>query len=173
MNALNEASVVRALYKASQAGVSIDLIIRGVCILRPGVPKLSENIKVRSIVGRFLEHTRIFYFENGGDARVFCASADWMNRNLHQRVETCFPILDETLRERVIREGLQPYLADNMQSWELHADGRYVRLRDVDRDDNQSRISAQSHLLKELGGLSAANVIRDELGTRLWPSLQA
>ena len=124
-------------------------------------------------MGRFLEHTRIFYFENGGDARVFCASADWMNRNLHQRVETCFPILDETLRERVIREGLQPYLADNMQSWELQADGRYVRLRDVDRDDNQSRISAQSHLLKELGGLSAANVIRDELGTRLWPSLQA
>lgn len=160
MNALNAASVVRALYKASQAGVSIDLIVRGVCILRPGVPGLSENIRVRSIVGRFLEHTRIFYFENAGDARVFCASADWMNRNLHQRVETCFPILDETLRKRVVEEGLKPYLADNLQSWQLQADGRYQRLRDTDCS-GQASVSAQTYLLKELGGLGATKTTRD------------
>ena len=147
MNALNEAKVVRALYKASQAGVKIDLIVRGVCILRPGIPGLSDNIRVCSVVGRFLEHTRIFYFENGGDPLVFCASADWMNRNLHQRVETCFPILDETLKRRVIDEGLQPYLQDNLQAWNLQSDGRYTK---VGPPEGIAPLSAQAHLLEKV-----------------------
>lgn len=127
MNALIEPGVIQALYRASQAGVSIDLVVRGVCGLRPGVPGISDNIRVRSIVGRFLEHTRIFYFESGGTPAIYCSSADWMNRNLFQRVETCFPIMDAALRTRVIEDGLLPYLKDNTQAWEMRADGSYER----------------------------------------------
>jgi polyphosphate kinase len=127
MNALTEEDVIKALYEASRDGVDIDLIVRGACCLRPGVSGVSENIRVRSIVGRFLEHTRIFYFENAGTPLVFGASADWMDRNLHLRVETCFPIENKRLRKRVVSQGLELYLADNTQAWEMRADGSYER----------------------------------------------
>jgi polyphosphate kinase len=127
INALNEASVVELLYKASAAGVQIDLIVRGACTLRPGVPGVSENIRVRSIVGRFLEHSRVYWFANGGNAEIYCASADWMERNLLKRIEVCFPILDPELAQRVYAEALENYLADNTQAWLLHADGHYER----------------------------------------------
>ncbi len=128
MNALNEPQVVRALYAASQAGVSIDLIVRGACTLRPGVPGVSDNIRVRSIVGRFLEHSRAYWFGNGGEPDMFCASADWLERNLLRRVEVCFPILDPALAERARDEALDNYLADNLNAWELQADGSYRKL---------------------------------------------
>jgi polyphosphate kinase len=127
MNALLEPDVIRALYEASQAGVKIDLIVRGVCALRPGVPGLSENIRVRSVIGRFLEHTRIFHFHNNGADEVFLSSADWMDRNFFRRIEVCFPVIDKRLKKRVIEEGLQPYLDDNTEAWEMDADGRYKR----------------------------------------------
>ncbi|MCA8942193.1 MAG: polyphosphate kinase 1, partial [Planctomycetes bacterium] len=128
MNALIEDQVIQALYEASNAGVEIDLIVRGICCLRPGVPDLSENIRVRSILGRFLEHSRIFYFHADGDELVFCSSADWMPRNFFRRVETCFPVKDKKLKRRVVEEGLEPYLEDNTFAWELTPDGRYVRI---------------------------------------------
>lgn len=146
INALTEKHIMQALLKASQAGVRIDLIVRSVCCLRPGIPGISENITVRSIVGRFLEHTRIFYFENGGDAKVFCSSADWMDRNLFQRVETCFPILDPDLRNRVIEEGLNTYLLDNTQAWLLQPDGQWLR---ADAGDEPAHV-AQQVLLEKL-----------------------
>jgi len=127
MNALLEPQVIAALYEASQAGVKIELIIRGVCALRPGVPGLSDNIRVRSIVGRFLEHSRIFCFHNDGDEQVYLSSADWMDRNFFRRIEACFPVLDPKLKRRVIQEGLKPYLRDNQQAWEMQADGNYQR----------------------------------------------
>ena len=125
MNALLEPETIAALYEASQAGVKIDLIVRGVCALRPGVAGLSENIRVRSIIGRFLEHTRIFYFRNDLQHDVYLASADWMDRNFFRRIETCFPILDKRLKKRVIDEGLKVYLQDNSQAWEMNGDGQY------------------------------------------------
>jgi polyphosphate kinase len=127
MNALLEPLAIDALYEASQAGVKIELIVRGVCALRPGVAGLSENIRVRSIVGRFLEHSRIFYFLNGGDEQVYLSSADWMDRNFFRRIEACFPVLDPRLKKRVIQEGLKPYLRDNQQAWEMDPDGVYHR----------------------------------------------
>src|SRR5690606_27428759 len=114
MNALLDADIIRALYDASGAGVKIELIVRGVCSLRPGIPGVSENITVRSIVGRFLEHTRVFYFYNAGEENVYMASADWMYRNFFRRIEVCLPLLDSKTRKRVIKEGLEPYLKDNM-----------------------------------------------------------
>ena len=147
MNALNEPEVMRALYRASQAGVEIDLIVRGACCLRPGVPGVSDNIRVRSIVGRFLEHSRIYRFENGGDAELFCASADWLERNLLHRVETCFPIIDPALAERVKTETLDNYLADNTDAWVLHADGSYHRLAP---GPGEAPHSAQAALLAKL-----------------------
>jgi len=125
MNALLEPDTIEALYEASQAGVKIDLIIRGVCALRPGVPGLSDNIKVRSIIGRFLEHTRIFYFRNDLKHDVYLASADWMDRNFFRRIEVCFPVLDKKLKKRVIDEGLKAYLQDNSQAWEMNGLGQY------------------------------------------------
>ncbi|MGL6045449.1 MAG: polyphosphate kinase 1 [Vogesella sp.] len=127
MNALLEPQVIRALYRASQAGVKITLIVRGVCALRPGVEGLSENISVRSIVGRFLEHTRVFYFYNDKAENLFISSADWMGRNFFRRIETCVPILDAKLKRRVIREGLKVYLEDNTNAWEMQQDGSYRR----------------------------------------------
>lgn len=127
MNALLEPQVIAALYAASQAGVKIDLIVRGVCALKPGIRGLSDNIRVRSIVGRFLEHSRVFYFRNGGDEQVYLSSADWMDRNFFRRIETCFPILNPKLKKRVINEGLKPYLRDNVQAWEMQPDGSYRR----------------------------------------------
>jgi polyphosphate kinase len=129
MNALNEPSVVELLYRASRAGVDIDLIVRGACTLRPGLPGISERIRVRSIVGRFLEHSRVYWFANGGEPEIYCASADWMERNLRRRVEIAFPILDPELAARVFDEALANYLTDNTQAWQLGADGRYLRLQ--------------------------------------------
>lgn len=123
MNALLEPETISALYEASQAGVKIELIVRGVCALRPGVQGLSENISVRSIIGRFLEHTRIFYFHNDGAQQVYLASADWMDRNFFRRIEVCFPVLDAKLKKRVIEEGLKTYLKDNCQAWEMDCNG--------------------------------------------------
>jgi polyphosphate kinase len=127
MNALLEPEVIRALYEASQAGVAIDLIVRGVCALRPGLQGVSDNIRVRSVIGRFLEHTRIFCFHNGGARDVYLASADWMGRNFFGRVEVCFPVVDPALKQRVIDEGLQPYLDDNTRAWDMDAGGVYTR----------------------------------------------
>ena len=149
MNALNEASVIRALYDASQAGARVDLIVRGACCLRPGVPGLSENIRVRSVVGRFLEHSRVYWFGNDGKPEIFCSSADWMERNLLRRVETCFPILDPALVERVHDEVVANYLADNLNAWALQADGSYVR---VQPEDGSTPHSGQSCLLAKLCG---------------------
>jgi len=146
MNALNEPNVVRLLYKASMAGVSIDLIVRGACTLRPNIPGVSENIRVRSIVGRFLEHSRVYCFANDGNPEIYCSSADWMERNLLRRIETCFPIVDPDLAKRVYTEALENYLADNLQAWILNADGGYQRLTPGEEMPH----SAQHHLLSKL-----------------------
>ncbi len=143
MNSLSEPTVIQALYEASRAGVQIDLCVRGLCSLKPGVPGASETITVRSIVGRFLEHSRVYYFLNDGDEELYCSSADWMDRNLLRRVETCFPILDPELRARVFREELEIYLADNTQAWVLNSDGSYERAQPGDEEPQ----SAQSTLL--------------------------
>ncbi len=146
MNALVEPQMIQALYAASQAGVKIDLIVRGICCLRPGVPGVSDNIHVRSIVGRFLEHPRVYYFHNGGREEVYCASADWMDRNFFRRVEVAFPVDDRALRARVVKEALENYLADNTQAWVLQSDGRYRRVT----PDGAPAHAAQVALLKEL-----------------------
>ena len=125
MNSLLEPELIEELYLASQAGVKIDLIVRGVCGLRPGIAGLSDNIRVRSVIGRFLEHHRVFHFESAG--RTFISSADWMERNFFRRIEVCLPILDPKLQKRVVDEGLRKYLDDNTQAWEMDADGRYRR----------------------------------------------
>ncbi len=117
--------MIRALYAASSDGVQIDLIVRGACALRPGVPGLSENIRVRSILGRFLEHHRVWRFANAGEDDVWLSSADWMGRNLFRRIEVAFPVRDPELKARVIDEGLDVYLADTCDAWELNADGTW------------------------------------------------
>jgi polyphosphate kinase len=129
MNALLEPTVIAALYEASRAGVKIDLIVRGVCALKPGVEDLSENITVRSIVGRFLEHHRIFYFYAGGQEKVYLSSADWMDRNFFRRVEVAFPVNDRRLKRRIISEGLSVFLGDNQSAWLMQSDGHYQRRR--------------------------------------------
>ena len=151
MNQLVEPEVIRALYRASQAGVPVQLIVRGICSLRPGIAGVSENIAVRSVLGRFLEHERIFLFENGGKQRVYLSSADWMGRNFFSRVETCFPIEDKAIRRRVVAHGLQPYLRDNASAWVLQADGRYERPEGVrDKEGTAERRAAQDWLLAQL-----------------------
>ena len=146
MNSLLEPIIIEELYAASQAGVKIELIVRGVCGLKPGIAGLSENIRVRSIVGRFLEHSRIFHFHNDGAEDTYLASADWMDRNFFRRIELCFPVLDPALKRRVIREGLLPYLADNCQAWEMDAEGGYKRVK----PRRGRRRSAQEELLYTL-----------------------
>ncbi|HYW93746.1 MAG TPA: polyphosphate kinase 1 [Gammaproteobacteria bacterium] len=126
VNALIEPQLVRALYRASMAGINIDLIVRGMCSLRPGIPGISDNIRVRSVVGRFLEHARVFYFHNGGEPELLAGSADWMERNMFRRVEVCFPVDDPELREQMLRD-LECYLRDNTQTWILQSDGSYLR----------------------------------------------
>jgi len=145
MNALLEPETINTLYEASQAGVKIDLIVRGVCALRPGVKGLSENIKVRSVIGRFLEHSRIFYFRNDLKHDVYLASADWMDRNFFRRIEVCFPVLEKKLKKRVIDEGLKIYLQDNSQAWEMDSAGHY-RLKHPRRAEIKC---AQCDLLKQ------------------------
>ena len=152
MNALLDESVIRALYAAAADGVRIDLIVRGACALRPGVPGLSETITVRSIVGRFLEHSRIYYFRNDLAHDVFLSSADWMNRNLFRRIEVAFPILDKALKKRIMSEGLMPYLKDNQNAWQLDGLGNYHRRRPTKR---QVAFSAQQFLMTRVGGAAA------------------
>jgi polyphosphate kinase len=151
MNALVDKDVIDALYAASCAGVKIDLIVRGICCLRPGMAGLSENIHVRSIVGRFLEHSRIFAFENGGEPDVWLGSADWMPRNFFGRVEVVFPVLTTALRARVLDEILGTYLRDTLQARVLQADGTWVRLRPpgaVDGGAAVDGIASQTELLR-------------------------
>lgn len=143
MNSLIEPQIIQQLYQAAVAGVQIDLIVRGICALRPGVRGLSENITVRSIVGRFLEHSRVYYFHNDGRPELYCASADWMERNFFRRIEVCFPIENKMHRDRIVEE-LETYLADNAQAWKLHSDGTYERLKCKEAP----LISAQDALLR-------------------------
>jgi len=150
VNALTDPKVIRALYKASMAGVKIDLIVRGMCCLRPGVPGVSHNIRVRSIVDRFLEHSRAYWFANNGDEELFLASADLMERNLDRRVETGFPIESKKLQQRVKKE-LELYLADNSSASLLHADGHYHRLS----PGGQTVRNAQAQLLERICGVGA------------------
>ena len=145
MNALLEPEIIQELYTASDAGVKIELIVRGVCALRPGVAGLSENITVRSVIGRFLEHSRIFYFYGDGKKNVYLSSADWMDRNFFRRVELCFPVLDSKLKKRVIEEGLMMHLRDNVLAWQMNSDGIYHRKR-----ARGKRLDCQAELLKLL-----------------------
>jgi polyphosphate kinase len=146
VNSLVEPEIIQAFYRASIAGVKVELIIRGICCLKPGVKGLSENIAVRSIIGRFLEHTRVFYFENNNEPEVWAGSADLMKRNLLRRVEACFPIDSKRLKQRVIKD-LELYLNDNSQAWLLNEEGRYHR---VEREEGVDAISAQATLLAEM-----------------------
>jgi polyphosphate kinase len=132
INSLSERQIIEALYRASQAGVKIDLIVRGICSLRPGIPGVSENITVRSIVDRFLEHSRIYYFENACRPEVYIASADWLPRNMFRRIELAFPVEDGNLRERIIREILEVTLEDNTKARILQSDGTHIRPTSAD-----------------------------------------
>ena len=154
MNSLVDPQVIEALYHASRAGVQIDLIVRGLCALRPGIPGVSENIRVRSIVGRFLEHSRVFFFGNDSASELYLASADWMERNFFRRVEIAFPVREQTHRERILRD-LDSYLADNMQAWSLGQDGRYVR---CERNNDPIR-DAQAALLARYAAGSAPVIV--------------
>src|SRR5205814_1691507 len=129
MNALVDPAIIEALYRASQIGVKVDLLVRGVCCLRPGVPKASENIRVISIVGRFLEHHRIFYFRNGGKEEILMGSADLMPRNLDNRVETLFPVEDEAIRNHLVHDVLETYLRDTVKARVLNSDGSYAHVK--------------------------------------------
>ncbi len=144
MNSLIEPQIIQALYQAAMAGVRVDLIVRGICALRPGIRGISENIRVRSIVGRFLEHSRVYYFQNDGEAELYCASADWMERNFFRRIEVCFPIEIKAHRDRIL-EDLEIYLADNTQAWELHSGGMYTRLT----PGESAPVNAQQTLLQK------------------------
>ncbi len=143
MNSLVDPTVIEALYKASEAGVKIDLIVRGICCLVPGVSRLSENIRVVSIIDRFLEHTRIFLFRNGGQTEVYASSGDWMPRNFFRRIEATFPILNERLRARVEDQILGTYLADNVKAWKLHSDGTYKK-----RGASEPRVRSQERFIE-------------------------
>ncbi len=155
MNALLEPVIISALYEASQAGVKIDLIVRGVCALRPGVTGLSDNIRVRSVIGRFLEHTRIYYFRNDLIQDVYLASADWMDRNFFRRIEICFPVLDRKLKKRVISEGLKIYLHDNAQAWDMDSAGHYRRRK----PGRSSLHCAQIELLKQFSSAPSGTAL--------------
>jgi polyphosphate kinase len=156
MNSLLDKNVIQALYRASQAGVDIDLTVRGMCSLRPGVPGVSENIVVRSVVGRLLEHSRIFYFENGGDDEVYISSADWMPRNLYERVEVLCPVQDPQLKQRLKSEILAAYLADNVKARFLDRNGRYMR---ATRRRGEAPFSAQDFLIAVAEGTATADDI--------------
>jgi polyphosphate kinase len=144
MNALIDERTIRALYRASQAGVRIDLIVRGICCLRPGIPGISDNIRVRSILDRFLEHSRIYYFHNGGSPEIYSGSADWMPRNFKKRAEILYPIQDQALKTRIIDEILMTYLTDNVKTRLMQPDGSYQRVR---RAPNDKPVRSQSALI--------------------------
>ncbi|MCW3053479.1 MAG: polyphosphate kinase 1, partial [Chthonomonadales bacterium] len=147
MNSLVDLEIIRALYAASEKGVQIDLIIRGMCCLRPGVEDLSENIRVMSIVGRFLEHSRIFYFQNGGEEEIYIGSADWMARNLDRRIEVIVPIREPALCQSLRKDVLELLLQDNCQAWDLQPDGKYIRRRPA---EGTKGINTQMILLNAL-----------------------
>ncbi len=149
MNALVEPSVIDALYRASQAGVAIDLVVRGICCLRPGLPGVSETIRVTSIVDKYLEHSRIFYFENGGNPEVFLASADWMPRNFWRRIETLFPIEEASLQARIVGDIIQPILSDTVKVRELSSDGTYRRRTPGEGETPLRSQIALQHLARE------------------------
>lgn len=161
MNALLDINVIQELYRASQAGVEIDLIIRGACALRPGIRGLSNRIRVRSIVGRFLEHSRIFYFENGGDEEVYLGSADWMPRNLYERVEVLFPVREAMLQYRIRHEILEAYLRDNVKARVMQRDGTYTRPHFKARG-NLRGFSAQQFLMDVAEGKANMDDIPSE-----------
>jgi len=163
MNSLLDKNVIEALYRASQAGVDIDLTVRGMCSLRPGVPGVSENIVVRSVVGRLLEHSRIFYFENGGDDEVYISSADWMPRNLYERVEVLCPVQDPQLKQRLKSEVLAAYLADNVKARFLDRNGQYMR---ASRRRGEAPFSAQDFLIAVAEGTATADDIPNPIPQR-------
>ena len=142
MNALNEPQIIQALYQASNAGVKVRLLVRGICALRPGVAGVSENIRVVSVIGRFLEHSRVYAFGVEGEEEVFISSADWMPRNMFHRVEVAVPVLDDKLRARVMEESIDSYFRDNCFAWQLQADGSYQRLRTIEDEETFSTQSA-------------------------------
>ncbi|MGP5010780.1 polyphosphate kinase 1 [Psychrobacter glacincola] len=154
VNALTERRLISKLYDASQAGVKIELILRSMCCLRPQVKGLSENITVRSVIGRFLEHTRVYYFYNNGDERLYCGSADWMDRNLFHRVEVAFPIEDKKLFKQVYQDGLLNYLKDNTQAWILSGDGVWQQLQPA---AGETPHTAQEYLLKVINGVDVSS----------------
>ncbi len=171
MNSLSDANTIEALYRASQAGVKVDLIVRGICCLRPGVPGLSENITVRSIVGRFLEHSRVFYFENAGKPEVFIGSGDWMSRNFYNRVELVVPVEDDTLRGRIMNQILAAQLADNTKAWQLDSEGGYAQ---VARAEGEAKRDSQSEFMAlALGEVKATRkkprIVRPKLKPRMKP----
>jgi polyphosphate kinase len=146
-NSLVDAEIIKALYTASMAGVKIDLIIRGICCLRPGIEGISENIRVLSVVGRFLEHSRVYYFHNNGDPELFVGSSDLMPRNIDRRVEVLFPIEDPTLRQEIYENVLQVYLKDTAKGHLLQPDGSYVHAQTMIDDDSEELFSSQEWLL--------------------------
>jgi polyphosphate kinase len=151
MNSIVDKPIIEALYAASRAGVQIDLIIRGICCLRPGLPEISENIRVISIIGRFLEHSRIFYFYNGGQEEVYIGSADWMTRNLTRRVEAVTPI-DEPAIAKELEEILGIMLSDNRQAWELQSDGSYIQRRAANQgQESSTHVILMEKALKSAG----------------------
>jgi polyphosphate kinase len=149
MNSLADAPIIRQLYKASQAGVQIDLFVRGICCIKPGIEGLSENIRVISVVGRYLEHSRIYYFLNDGNDEIYMGSADLMPRNLNRRVEVVFPVEDPGMIRHIREEILETYLIDNLKARLMQPDGSYLRLTP---DDGQVHIDTQKHLLSYRGG---------------------
>jgi polyphosphate kinase len=165
MNALVDPDIIEALYAASQAGVEVRLCVRGICCLRPGVSKLSENITVTSVVDRFLEHSRIFFFLHGGSEELLISSADWMPRNLDRRIELMTPIQDTACRSKLI-ESLRTSLADNVKAWQLQSDGEYLRVR---RPHGQRRIRSQEE--QYLHACAAAKRARQTLRTVFEPHL--
>ena len=144
LNALTENSMIAALYRASQAGVEVKLIVRGMCCLRPGVAGVSDNINVYSLVGRYLEHGRAYYFYQNGEEKVYLSSADWMERNLFHRVEICFPIEEVTLKKRILKEAFEYIFKDNLYCWQLKEDEQYIK---VQPKKNEKLFSGQETLL--------------------------
>jgi len=146
MNALTDEAVVAALVKAGAKGVKIDLIVRGACTLPALVPGLTDNIRVRSVIGRFLEHSRVFYFRHGSDESLYLSSADWMNRNMLRRIEVAWPVTDPVLRQRLIDECLVAYLHDGRDAWDLNANGAYERVdHDIHRDEAGASPAVEAH----------------------------
>jgi polyphosphate kinase len=129
MNSLTDEPIMDALVSAAQAGVKIDLIVRGACMLPAQLPGYTENIRIRSVIGRFLEHSRVFYFRSDDEEQLYLSSADWMNRNMLRRVELAWPITEPSLRQRIVEECLGAYLHDGVDAWQMQADGQYIPLR--------------------------------------------